>query len=62
MMKNTRKTGMENTLEGINSRVTKPEERIMELKEWWKELLRSRTRKKGIKINEDSLKRPLGQH
>ena len=36
--------------------MTKPEEPVSELKEWWKELLSSRIKKKGTKINEDSLR------
>ena len=44
VVKNTR-TEVENTLEGMNSRINEAE-RINELKEWWKELLRSRIKKK----------------
>ena len=40
-------TEMKNTLEGINSRITEAEERIMTWKtEWWNSLLWNRIKKK----------------
>ena len=39
---------MKNTLEGINSRITEAEERIVTWKtEWWNSLLQNRIKKKG---------------
>ena len=52
---------MNNTLEGISSRITEAEEWINDLEDrWWKSLLQKEYRKKNKK-NEDSLT-PLRQH
>ena len=54
-------TEMNNTLEGLSSRITEAEEWINDLEDrWWKSLLQKEYRKKNEK-NEDSLK-PLRQH
>ena len=41
-----KQTEMNNTLEGINSRVTEAEEQINNLEEWWKSLPQIRIQKK----------------
>jgi len=54
-------TEMNNTLEGLSSRITEAEEWINDLEDrWWKSLLQKEYRKKNKK-NEDSLT-PLRQH
>ena len=54
---------MKNTLEGINSRITEAEEQISDLEDRMVEFTAAEQNKeKRMKINEDSLKRPLGQH
>ena len=51
----TTTTEMNNTLEGLNSRITEAEEWINYLEDrWWKSLLQKEYRKKNEK-NEDSL-------
>jgi len=54
---NNTKTEMKNTLEGINSRITKAEEWISELKERMLEIIaKKQNEEKRMKKNEDSLK------
>ena len=56
-------TEMKNTLEGINSRKTEAEERISDLEDRMVEFTAvEQNKEKRMKRNEDSLKRPLGQH
>ena len=54
---------IKNSLEGINSRITKAEERISDLEDKILEITTAEQNKeKRMKRTEDSLKRPLGQH
>ena len=53
---------IKSTLEGTNSRITEAEERISEVEDRMVEIKEAeRKKEKRMKINEDKLKRPLGQ-
>ena len=56
-------TEMKNTLEGINTRITEAEKQIGDLEDRMVEFTAvEQNKEKQMKRNEDSLKRPLGQH
>ena len=58
-----KQTEMKNTLEGINSRIIEAEEWVNDLEDRMMEITAAEQNiEERMKRNEESLKRPLGQH